>query len=327
MEQYIKQLIQQKNRVNIPGFGAFIVSNDGSGNIVFNQYLNFDDGVLNEYVMSQKNISKEEASTEINTFVDSIKEKLNSGESFEIENLGIFKQIDGKINFEKATDGNVQETNSNDNGSGIELEFEDPQPEISKNEDSDPKIEQMEEVNNNASTEEISSEKQEPDKETTATTNIYVEENKNSKTWIYVLIIILLFLIIAFVCLFVINKDNCVYRFFCGEEKVEVVEPVVVKEPQVEVKDTVVVEQQTPNANPLEKRYNIVVGCYKSMELAEKRVEALKAKGFDKAFATALGEWYAAIIESHSSLVEAEARQEEIVDNYRIESWITNSGE
>ncbi|MBP5365620.1 MAG: HU family DNA-binding protein [Bacteroidales bacterium] len=347
MEQYIKELLQPGKRVNLPGFGAFIAPNDGASSILFNQYLNFNDGLLSNYIVQKEGVTPDEALQKINDFVADIKSRLERGETVTLNGLGTISQADGKITFR--ADDNGQPADSTDDGiDDLVLPTDDkgseePQPsneEQQQNEEqpsnnSEPEPQPFVSVPvQPAVTVETTPEPEQKtdnaaetsDSNNTVIINNYDEEEKKPKTWLWVLLIILLLFIIAFVCLFIINKDNCVYKFFFGE-KVEVVEPIPIKDPEPAPKDTIVVPPPAPVTNPLEKRYNIVVGCYKTMELAEARVATLKSKGFTSAFATQLDGWFAAVIESHSSLVEAEARQELIVDTYRIESWITNAGE
>lgn len=342
MNNYIKQLIQQKNRVNIPGFGAFIASSDDKNNILFNQYLNYDDGALSSFVAEKEGISESEAKEKISKYVETLKSELEANNKTTIEGFGSFTRENGILSFTKDANLNAEGIQNEEpqqaENSVVEVDFDNISSIDKQEEKVDVQPEPQPEVKPEVKIEEplkMSEEQQKPSEESNnaaqSTVNVEVnqyDEPEKKKTWLIVLLIILLFLIGAFVCLFIINKDNCVYRFFCGEEKeeIEVVTPPApkVEEPKVEEPDTLVV---TPASNPLERRYNIIVGSYKEKAPADKRVESLVAKGFTKAFVIYHSDWYMVVIESFDSLVEAEARQEEIVDNYRIESWITNSGE
>lgn len=347
MDQYIQELIQKEPRVNIPGFGAFLVAKDNASRILFNQYLNFDDGILSKYLIERKGITKEQADTEIADYSSNLKSRLDAGEQVSIGGIGKFiKETSGLIQFTADTDAPSQ--------SGIVLDFE-PTQEVTNEpvgektvilrspidetaeepKPEEPKVEPeaTKEPEQQQTTEQPTEEKTTVETASGGTTiNINNEQNNTSddgnrkRTILIIVLIVFLFLIGAFICLFVINKDNCVYRLFCGEEEVVIPAPIV--EP---VDTTAVAEPDTIIAEPVVEetihRYNIVVGTYKSENSAEARCEKLRARGFNDAFVTTYNDNYVAVIESHTSLVEAEKRQEYIVDNYRIESYITNGGE
>ncbi|MDO4461534.1 MAG: HU family DNA-binding protein [Bacteroidia bacterium] len=286
MEKYIQQLITDNTRVIIPDFGAFIRP-QGEGEVMFNQFLSFDDGMLVEAVKTAENISEDEAKSRIAAYVESVKAKLNAGESISIEGIGEFHMEDNHIVMD----------NSAQKSPIIDMQPTEPQ------------------------------EAPKSSPEPTVVVNNYSE--KSNYLWVYIVAIVCLFLIGVYVCLFVVNKDNAVYNYFYGTEQVdeEIVEPVVEPEPEV-------VPEPEPEPAPvvsLEKRYNIVVGTYNDEAAANARVEYLKSKGFKDAFATPRNikgrTKFMAVIESHDKLPTAERRQEEIVDTYRIESWITNAGE
>lgn len=324
MDKYIKSLIDIRTRVNLPTFGALLRSEE-DGKIMFLEHLNFDDGALAEHVAQQKGCSLEEAREEIAQYISSLRSRIDTNERIELEGVGVFVKDGSSVSFMQDT--NVQPVNSDDylesetmtlvEDESVEETIEEPMK------DGEIKEEPQKET--------ISAETQPaPEKKTTVSVS-YEEEGNKKKTILIVCLIVLLFLLGIVLCLFVFNKDNAVYRAFFGqeEEDVEVVEEPapVVEEPAPVVEDTIVVEETPAVVNPIEKRYNIVVGSYKEKSVADKRVETLQTKGFENSFVAQRGDWYVAVIESHSSLVEAERRQEEIVDKYRIESWITNAGE
>ena len=297
MDKYIQQLIQNNSRVNIPGFGALMTAGEGGG-LMFNQYLNFDDGLISGAIASAEGISEEEAKNRVSQYVENLKGVLASKSEVSINGIGTFRK-DGDV-IEFIADSNAV----NQDGERAPIEVIEPRA-----------------TDDNANTAD----------NTTSTSSYYYdeEEEKRKRTIIYVLLVVLLFLILAWVCLFVINKDNCVYRLFFGAEteQVEIVpEPEPEPEPVVtEPEPEPVVESTSP-----EKRYNIIVGSYNDESSAQARVARLKEKGFNDAFVLPMQikgvQKYLAVIDSSNSLVEAERRQEEIVDNYHIESWMTNSG-
>lgn len=295
MDQYLQQLLSQQPRVIIPNLGAFISSPEGG--MMFNQYLNFDDNALTAYVAQNENISEDEARQRIADYSNQLKQRLDSGEKINIQGVGTLLK-DGEIyNFE--SDANAAETQSAQPTTTIDLSEATKAP-----------TETSSIANNN--------------------TFVY-EEDHSSRNIIIIILIALLFIIGVILCLFVINKDNCVYNFFFGEK--EVIEQVEVAAPDTTqniAPDTTTVVETPKEVAPQierEKRYNIIVGTYKNEKVAQKRVEQLKAKGFENAIVGTFRGDYVAIIDSYDRLPDAEARQEFIVDTYRIESYITNSGE
>lgn len=302
MEKYIQKLIADNTRVIIPDFGAFIRP-QGDGEIMFNQFLSFDDGMLVGVVKENENLSEDEAKAKIASFVEGLKNRLGAGETVVLDGVASFSMEGEHINMVKTEDKSPIIDIPHQS---VEPKNEAPVAEAPKVEAPEPK----------------------PAEPTVTVNNYYPEEKK--LTWLYIALIVLLFLVGVYICLFVVNKDNVIYNYFYGTEQVEEEpEPVVVVKPEPKVEEPA--PEPVAVAQPLEKRYNIIVGSYNDEASANARVEKLKAKGFDQAFSIRRDingkTKYLAVIESHDSLPTAERRQEEIVDNYRIESWITNAGE
>lgn len=307
MNNLISQLIKSEARVIIPGFGAFIINReDGNVDISFNQYLNFDDSLLVNAVAQKYGVDAQQAKTDVQAYAKQLNDKLDQGETVVITGVGYLVKNDGRIEFTYAPD---QEASSE---VGSEIEFvatpsaepvsEEPVPTPQPQAEPTPQ----------------------PQKEPKPEYRDYPQERKS--VWLWIVIIILLFLGLIYLCLFVINKDNAVYEYFYPAEEEVIEEPAPVQP------DTTVVAEPSPVVTEEvvekpEKRYNIVVVTSGRKADAERKVEQLKAKGFENAFVSTFRDKYVAVIEAYSSLVEAEARQEYIVDTYRIESYITNGGE
>ena len=106
-QQYIYELLKENNRIIIPNFGAFLVKDKKHSeigqdaknlNITFNDFLRFNDGVLVDYIAQKEKVNKIEAEIQVNEFVTSLKEKLNSEGSFEIKKVGkLIIDSSGKI--------------------------------------------------------------------------------------------------------------------------------------------------------------------------------------------------------------------------------------
>ncbi len=100
MDKYITSLIQKKNRVIIPEFGAFIVKQGHPKTVVFNEFLKYNDGLLVNEVKETEKISEEEALKKVEEYVSDINGKLNIGQQHIIEGFGILKKDNsGRITF------------------------------------------------------------------------------------------------------------------------------------------------------------------------------------------------------------------------------------
>ncbi|MBE6341659.1 MAG: hypothetical protein E7069_13170 [Bacteroidales bacterium] len=328
MDKYIQELISTESRVIVPGFGAFTMERnvEGKVDIAFNKWLNFDDHILSEYVAQKSGVSREEAEEQIAEFAKKLNNQLDTEKHVSIAGVGEFEKTDtGNVKFQPDSDAVSSVVGEN---ASETITIAHDEAEASTDEETSTVEENAEPA---AVTIDVANEEKKPEVAPASinvnnTTNVYNQKQSN-KTWLWIIIIVLLFLALAWVLLFVVNKDNVVYKYFYPETTE------VVEQPVAEPDTTVVSEpvQEPQEKNTLSRRYNIVVGSYKDRPSAEKKVENLHERGFKDAFVADYtnehGHWFIAVIEEHSTLVEAETRQEYIVDNYRIESWITNGGE
>jgi len=100
MNKYIVELLKTTNRIIIPELGAFITKKDEPENIVFNEFLKFNDGVFVDHVAEKEGIENDKALEMTGGFVKEIFEKLEKGNIHVIEGLGEFrKDAKGKIQF------------------------------------------------------------------------------------------------------------------------------------------------------------------------------------------------------------------------------------
>jgi len=111
--KYIKQLLDERKRVLLPGFGNLEVKETGggvptSGNridppgllIRFDTGYSKDDGLLASVFAAGEEFDEVEAGQRILELVDAIKFALDKGESYEIPEAGTFSRADdGKIHF------------------------------------------------------------------------------------------------------------------------------------------------------------------------------------------------------------------------------------
>jgi cell division septation protein DedD len=100
MEKYLISLLETNNRVIVPDLGAFIIRQQEPRELVFNDLLAFNDGMLTSHIKQQEGISMSKAQVKIEDFVDRVKKVLTKGDIYHLENLGYLKMDDSsKIEF------------------------------------------------------------------------------------------------------------------------------------------------------------------------------------------------------------------------------------
>lgn len=101
MDKFIKLLLETENTVILPGFGAIVVENENTGKLMFNEYLKFNDGKLDDTIVANSNMDIQEAQNYVAKYVREIQMQIGKGESYDIYQLGkFFKTEDGSIEFE-----------------------------------------------------------------------------------------------------------------------------------------------------------------------------------------------------------------------------------
>ncbi len=101
MEKYINQILEKNNRVIVPDFGAFIVKQRNPLTIVFNEFLQYNDGMLVDTISKIEDLDREKAKEKVDSFVKSVIAKLDKGQKYPLEKLGtLIKSSSGKISLE-----------------------------------------------------------------------------------------------------------------------------------------------------------------------------------------------------------------------------------
>lgn len=99
MDKYIRQLLLLDSKVNLPQFGAIVLTNEETGVLMFNEYLTYDDGKIVELFVKEGNIEPEEAKHKVKNLVQEIQSKLENGGTYSLGDLGIFSKAEDKIIF------------------------------------------------------------------------------------------------------------------------------------------------------------------------------------------------------------------------------------
>lgn len=167
IEKYIKQLLEERKRVILPGFGNLQVKETGgvvpSGNRIdppgsqvrFDTSYSNDDGLLASALAEGEKIEKEEARQQVLELVDAIKFALDKGETYSMAETGILsRDEDSKVHF-SADPGWVLEPDQYGLESMDLLELEELPPEEEPPE-TVPKAEETSKVEDDARKEEAS---------------------------------------------------------------------------------------------------------------------------------------------------------------------------
>lgn len=340
MTKDILELVKNNNRVILPNFGAFIISKENGFSVLFNNFLSFNDGLMVNHIAKSRNIDSNKALEEVNLFVDSIKQSLDNTGVFDIVGLGKFtKDSNGILRFIQDSDAAIVNEESSLHTTTQDLLDIVPAGDAANasiTNDNDAPLT----TTRNTSNEQLLSIDNEPDKnqnkplatarpaattssrtdKTSTSSNITITENKNrSPKWI---ILLLLLLIIGGAVYYFGWVKPISFNLF-GKKKADttLVAPIPVKT----VETPAAVDSQSIAKAPItisDKKFHIIVATLKSEQQANDHVSKLKDKGFANALVLPHGEKYLVSIDAENDLISADARQEEIVNQYRIESYV-----
>jgi len=365
--QFIKELLKKNNRVIIPNFGAFIVSQGTSDKILFNNFLSFNDGLLTGHLAEQKQLEKNDALIQVNELVEEIRYALETTNEYHLAGLGHFtKDHQGILRFNQDTDAMsatatvIPEPKAKpfatrdlldiDASSAPVVEEEKPvevtiPPSFAKEKlltiDSEKPAEVAAVDPHDADLQfEKASRNEKPKPQAPVAKPVakpvnpkYVEPQKkvepidNKRNKNLVLIFITIFVILPLIGLgvyFIGYKDQ--FKWFKNKPTQETAvtppapaansTPVTTPEPATVTTPKVV----APSGNGI--TYHIIVRTFSTDKDAAAYTDKLKAKGFANATYFSRGSKYVVSIDNRASIVEADARQEEIVNQYRIESYV-----
>ncbi len=102
MEKYLLQILETNNRVIIPEFGAFIIKQKNPLTIIFNEFLQYNDGMLVDAISKSERIERDAAKKKIDDFTANINSELERNGHYTISKIGtLTKGSTGKISLEK----------------------------------------------------------------------------------------------------------------------------------------------------------------------------------------------------------------------------------
>ncbi|MBC8046537.1 MAG: hypothetical protein H7Y00_07060, partial [Fimbriimonadaceae bacterium] len=120
ISQHISNLLFDHNCVIVPGLGGFIANyasarmhpssyifNSPSKSVAFNINLKQNDGLLMYHLVSEENISVNEAERNIQIFVQEVMQNLSEYKIYKLQNVGrLIKDVEGAIQFDPDTTHN-----------------------------------------------------------------------------------------------------------------------------------------------------------------------------------------------------------------------------
>ncbi|MDG5799456.1 hypothetical protein QA597_03675 [Marinilabiliaceae bacterium ANBcel2] len=347
MEAYLLELIKENNRIIIPDFGAFIVSREKGQNILFNNFLTFNDRLLVKHICAVEGVDSDTALNKIKDYVNKISSELDSSGYFHINGIGKFiKDDNGVLRFEQeesevdvssskrdsssdqsqisvtdiSEDDRVKESSSDDGLLDLDSDDESnlAKPDIDDS-DSSSSVE-PEEASYNES-------KAEPSK--TVTSSEEKKSNKKSGKGFFKWILIILLLIggaiiysLFFTSLF--DKDEEID----DSEAVptEQVDDYIPEELPVNDKDDETIEksEEVDSVEPAApvRQHHIILASFANENEAQSRVAELHNLGITEAKVLPHEGRYLISAEWHESVSHAYRRQEYFAGDKKMENWI-----
>lgn len=337
------ELIRDNNRVIIPNFGAFIVAKEKGFTILFNNFLSFNDGLLVEHVMNKEDVDKLEATDRINKFVEKINKTLDTTGNYKLEGLGIFtKDSTGILRFSQAEELNKTFFDSpkeevKDGGELLDIESATQEGEAIE-EHEEPIVVVPPPVNE--AIESPGTEPEQASKKAPKKTRLHKDSQKKEKEKEKIALFVVLFVLIPII------GFGVYYLFFAAnndvtpeKDKQEIVKQEPAPKPVnkdvhggIDAGPESTVEKKSIKAEIItpalkkttitSRRHYIITGSFKEENNARKYVDMMRGKGFSSPVTIPRKGMYLVGVESFSSLTKAMKRQEEMLAQYKLESWI-----
>lgn len=351
MENYLLDLIKENNRIIIPNFGAFIVSREKGQNILFNNFLSFNDGLLISHICAVEGTDSATAANKVDSYVKTIRTALDTVGSFSVKDIGTFsKDENGVLRFEQLTPPTQGEevlvkpaeqpisepALSTDNELlDLDLMAEEkshvekpiaPQvetkaaPQSVKEEPAAPPKTKPVVVSNLSKSETTKKSESKPTPKPIEKKTIIKEKNIKSGTppWLAALIILIILLLLgAFLWFFTGLLDDLKPNkqkppVIEQVEEIPPVEEITVEEPEVITPEPVVGVRQ----------HHIIVASFKDESKAVEFLKSLHNKGYTSALILPHENRFLVSAERYPSLRKALQRQEELLTELKMENWV-----
>ena len=321
MKDLIVKLLKENGRVIIPDFGAFIIKTKSPFIVIFNEFLQYNDGALIGAAEEKLKIERDEAAKKVKEYATDIISKLEKGTTINLSEIGILsKSATGKITL-SATEADVpKETKEIKEEPAPTVEFDiaetkakpEPQnnkkniPEVKKEKVSPPDAKTINkplEVKKvtppivKTSEKHIEEKKDSPAKEPMPISEYY-EDNTSRNRRNVILWIILIVLINGTLVGYIFFDDEIKGLFGKNnalqndqqidtpeitDENIPIIDEHSTREDELIIEDTSeeVLETEQSSAMHAGKKYYVVAGVFKEETNADNLVESLKQKGYN----------------------------------------------
>ncbi|HKL72286.1 MAG TPA: SPOR domain-containing protein, partial [Marinilabiliaceae bacterium] len=336
MEKYLQELIQSHNRIIIPDFGAFIISRDNGQNILFNNFLTFNDGLLVSHICEVEGINSDQALEKVAQFIQKVKTALTKEGKYKIVKIGtLVRGEEGAISFEseevkeegdEALSVKKEELMKEeerrepillDSSELLDLDTTDTSVKETKKEEKRPVSEPKKDI---PPLSQPASSFQPP-------SNIVIKDRRKSKfpNWIWLVLLLLLLLIGIAVVFFFPNIPEKVQGWFNSQdEQIEVVEEKFY-EPEIKPLpiDSSVFKKEKEEASPkVTRQHHVIVGTFKNEADALSLNNKLISQGLEDCSVFKHDGKYLVSINWYSSVSPALRRQEELLKTHKLENWV-----
>jgi len=322
MENYLLELIRENNRIIIPDFGAFIVSRDKGQNILFNNFLSFNDGLLISHICAVEGIDSAAAAQKVEDYVARLNSALEDTGMFEVKGIGRFLKDDqGVLRFEQdlpaETEERVEEKVAAplDDNELLDLEtsVEEESIPLQSAVPTPPAPEQEARDQNAGSLQE--------------------EETKKRRSPVGLIVfLLLLLLLLAGAVLWFYTPVLDAYKPVKEEMETTVAQEAELPEaaPLDSVEQEVVpggdeaVEEKVEAAapSPASRQHHIIVGSYTEEARAAAAARSFVARGFEQAAVLPYEGRFLVSLEWHASVNQALQRQEVLLQDLQMENWV-----
>ena len=348
MDDLILNLLKKNGRVIIPDFGALIVKQKAPLTVIFNEFLQYNDGALVGAVSAKQNIEREEATKNIKAFTAEIEKKLNNKENVEIKGVGVLsKSSTGKITLsplsekpkeEKAPELQGVETDDKSD-EGIKAEKKEEQEKKKPEIVADKIIPKEEEKVIPQQEKEIKQEAPKVEKPTEEYHPIteYYGDNANNSTLNIVLWIIIIIVVNGAIVGYFFFSDEIKALFGKGDKTVTKKEvPVKTVEEAIadslikglEITEPEIATQDEAESGSIDNeiyvgtKYYVVAGVFRIESNADNLVNRLKNKGYNSEKFGKIGQMYAVSYDVFPTRAEADRYMIKIRNEIDTEAWI-----
>lgn len=343
MDELILSLLKKNGRVIIPDFGALIVKQKTPFRVIFNEFLQYNDGTLINALMSENQNTQDESTAKVKQLSEMLLTKLNSGSEISLPGIGVLvKNSSGKVTLTPESDNEIPQNET----PAVEPEAEKvrhiPEVELIENEKNEPGI--KEEPVQTFKT--VQPEKPDPVIPQPAPTpvNEYYE-NEPQKNWLNIVLWISLIVIVngaIFGFFFFGDEIKSVFKIKNKTEKpitkqtenkavVSDSNEIIQEQPEAETELLIepTLEESVPEAvtksqavNPAGTKYYIVAGVFRDEHNADKLVDDLRKKNYNAEKFGKIGQMWAVSYEVFATKKEADNYLSKIKTENDPDAWI-----